>query len=124
MVKDPDKKQVILKSILISIIAQLLNIICMFCIGQASGENNLKLVHYFFLSPIASMLNSIPIGPGGLGSGEVFIEWLFMLFGSQNGGEIIAVIHIIFILFSVIGFTIYIKEKKDFEDIKTTILDK
>ena len=38
--------------------------------------------------------------------------------------HIIYVIHIIFILFSVIGFTIYIKEKKDFEDIKTSILEK
>jgi uncharacterized membrane protein YbhN (UPF0104 family) len=76
------------------------------------------------LCPIASILNSIPIGPGGLGSGEAFAEWLFMLFGSQNGSEIAAILHIIFILFSLIGFTIYIKEKRNVEDFKTTIVEK
>jgi uncharacterized membrane protein YbhN (UPF0104 family) len=60
---------------------------------------------------VALILNAIPIGPGGMGSGEAFVESLFMLFGSRNGGEITAVFHIVVILFSVIGFFIYIKGK-------------
>jgi hypothetical protein len=46
-----------------------------------------------------------------MGSGEAFVESLFMLFGSRNGGEVIAVLHIALLLFGVIGFFLYIKGK-------------
>ena len=36
---------------------------------------------------------------------------LFSWFGSENGSEIIAVLHLAFIIFSVIGFSLYVSGK-------------
>jgi len=106
-----EKKQFLLKAIVASFVGQLPIIIGMYFIGRAADETVLRLAHYFFLAPVALILNAIPIGPGGMGSGEAFVESLFMFFGSGNGGEVIAVFHIAVILFSVVGFFLYIKGK-------------
>lgn len=111
-----EKKQVLFKVIFASFVGQLPLIFGMYCIGRAADETVLRLAHYLFLAPVAFILNAIPIGPGGMGSGEAFIESLFMLFGSRNGSEITAVFHIAFILFSVIGFLLYIKGKGRLRD--------
>jgi hypothetical protein len=111
-----EKKQFLFKAILASFVGQLPLIIGMYCIGRAADETVLRLAHYLFLAPVALILNAIPIGPGGMGSGEAFVESLFMLFGSINGSEVIAVFHIAFILFSVIGFLLYIKGKERLRD--------
>ena len=111
-----EKKQFLFKAIVTSFLGQLPLIIGMYCIGRAADETVLRLTHYLFLAPVALILNAIPIGPGGMGSGEALVESLFMLFGSINGSEVIAVFHIAFILFSVIGFLLYIKGKERLRD--------
>ena len=111
-----EKKQFLFKAILASFVGQLPLIIGMYCIGRAADETVLRLAHYLFLAPVALILNAIPIGPGGMGSGEALVESLFMLFGSINGSEVIAVFHIAIILFSVIGFLLYIKGKERLRD--------
>ncbi len=106
-----EKKQFLFKAILASFVGQLPLIIGMYCIGRAADETVLRLAHYLFLTPVALILNAIPIGPGGMGSGEAFVESLFMLFGSRNGSEVTAVFHIALVLFSVIGFLLYARGK-------------
>jgi len=111
-----EKKQFLFKAILASFVGQLPLIVGMYCIGRAADETVLRLAQYLFLAPVALILNAIPIGPGGMGSGEALVESLFMLFGSINGSEVIAVFHIAIILFSVIGFLLYIKGKERLRD--------
>ena len=114
-----NKKRQLGKAIAISFIGQLPLVITMYCIARAADETALRFAYYFFLSPLAAIMNTIPLGPGGLGSGEALVEALFMLFGSRNGAEITAVGHLIFIFFSIIGFTLYIRGKGEYAD--TTI---
>lgn len=104
------------KAIVVSFIGQLPLVIGMYCIARAADETVLRFAYYFFLSPLSAILNTIPLGPGGLGSGEALVEVLFMLFGSRNGAEITAVGHVIFIFFSIIGFTLYIRGKGEYAD--------
>lgn len=108
------------KAIVVSFIGQLPLVIGMYCIARAADETTLKFAYYFFLSPLSALLNSIPLGPGGLGSGEALVEALFMLFGSIHGAEITAVGHLIFMFFSIIGFTLYIRGKGEYAD--TTLI--
>lgn len=108
------------KTTVVSFIGQLPLVIGMYCIARAGDETVLRFAYYFFLSPLSAILNTIPLGPGGLGSGEALVEALFMLFGSRNGAEITAVGHLIFIFFSIIGFTLYIRGKGEYAD--TTIM--
>lgn len=113
-----ERKGALVKAIMISFLAQLSLIVGMYCIGQAAEETVLLFKHFLFLAPVALILNAIPIGPGGIGSGEALVEWLFMLFGSNNGSEVMAVLHIAFIFFSGIGFTLYIRGKSEFAQIR------
>jgi len=109
-----EKKRTLFKAIVISFAGQLPFIVGMYCIGQTVDESILGFAHYIFLAPLALILNAIPIGPGGMGSGEALVESLFMLFGSRNGSEIMVVFHIALVLISLIGFMIYIKGKREF----------
>lgn len=108
-----DKKRALVKTIVVSFLGQFPLILGMYCIGRAADETVLRLAHYLFLAPIALILNAIPLGPGGMGSGEALVESLFILFGSRNGSEITAVGHIVLILFSIIGFTLYVRGKRE-----------
>ena len=114
-------KKVLLKTISLSFVSQFAFIIAMFCIGSAAMESNIRFQHYLFLSPVSLILNAIPISPGGIGSGEYLVDWLFKSFGSQNGSEIMFILHAIFILVSLAGFIVYIRGRHDFQDIKSKI---
>jgi len=110
-----EKKLTLFKAIVLSFVGQSPLIVGMYCIGRGADETVLGLAHYLFLAPLALILNAIPVGPGGMGSGEALVESLFMLFGSRNGGEVTAVFHMTLVLFSVIGFTLYVRKKGEFD---------
>jgi len=100
----------------VSFVGQFPMIISLYFIGKSAEDTVLELAHYFFLGPITMILNAIPIGPGGLGSGEAFVYTLFKLYGSNNGANITGGFHLILIIFSVIGFSFYIWGKKEIAD--------
>ena len=106
------KKRSVLSAAGVSIVGQFPLILSIYFFGKGAADNVLLFVHYLFLAPIAFTLNAIPLGPGGLGTGEVFVYKLFELFGSVNGANIIAIFHIATIFFSLIGFFLYVFHKK------------
>ncbi|MBU0910616.1 MAG: flippase-like domain-containing protein [Proteobacteria bacterium] len=108
-----EKKHVIFKAVFVSLLGQIPLILGMYFIGRAAGEYRLNVVDYFFLAPVSLILNALPLTPGGLGSGEVFAESLFSIFGSTNGGEILSVFHVAFIVFSLTGFLFYAATRHD-----------
>ena len=108
-----EKKRVLLIAIGFSFVGQFPLILSIYFFGKSADDTALRLAHYFFLGPIAMILNAIPLGPGGLGSGEAFVYTLFKLYGSNNGANITGIFHLLLIIFSVIGFSIYIWGKKE-----------
>lgn len=111
-----EKKRELLIAMGVSFVGQFPMIISLYFIGKSAEDTVLGLAHYFFLGPITMILNAIPIGPGGLGSGEAFVYTLFKLYGSNNGANITGGFHLILIIFSVIGFSFYIWGKKEIAD--------
>lgn len=101
------KKYILFLTTIISIIGQFPLILSFYFFGK-SFENILTFVHYLFLAPIAFLLNTIPLGPGGLGTGEAFVYALFKLFGSMNGANINAVFHIEMIIISIICYILFV----------------
>jgi len=107
--------------ILLSITAQVPMILSNFVLGRAMGENELTLPMYFFLASVGLVINSIPVLPGGLGTGELGYAMLFRAFLSPGGpgstpnpvgAEIIAVWHVLFFGWSLIGLAFYVKRRK------------
>lgn len=103
-----DKKRALLLAMSLSVVVQFPVILSMYFFSKGANDTTLTFTHYLFLAPIAQILNAIPLGPGGLGTGEAFVYILFKLFGSLNGANIMAMFHIAMIIFSVIGFSVYI----------------
>ena len=104
---------------IISIIGQFPLILSFYFFGR-SFENVLSFAHYLFLAPIAFFLNAIPLGPGGLGTGEAFVYALFKLCGSMNGANINAVFHIAIIIIGIFCYFLFIIGNKDRVNIYNT----
>ena len=108
-----DKKRALLLAMSLSIIVQFPLILAMYFFNKGANDTALTFTHYLFCAPIALILNAIPLGPGGLGTGEAFVYALFKLFGSLNGANVMAMFHIAMIILSVIGFLLYILRKSE-----------
>ena len=101
------KKYTLFLTTIISIIGQFPLILSFYFFGK-SFENILTFAHYLFLAPIAFLLNAIPLGPGGLGTGEAFVYALFKLCGSMNGANINAVFHIAIIIIGIFCYFLFV----------------
>ncbi|MBT3250933.1 MAG: flippase-like domain-containing protein [Candidatus Marinimicrobia bacterium] len=115
------KKKSLLITFLLSMLSQGAFVFTLFFIGLSANESNIQIQHYFFLTPISLIMNAVPISPGGIGSGELFADWLFRSFGSSNGSEIMVILHLAFIVVSLFGFMVYIQGKNEFSDIESEI---
>ena len=115
------KKKDLTITFLLSMLSQGAFVLTLFFIGLSANESNISFQHYFFLTPISLIMNAVPISPGGIGSGELFADWLFRSFGSSNGSEIMVILHLAFIVVSLFGFLVYIQGKNEFSDIESEI---
>ena len=58
--------------------------------------------------PIITMINGIPISPGGIGVSEAAGEILYRMMGlGESGSEILAIYHVCFIVTSLLGLPFY-----------------
>jgi uncharacterized membrane protein YbhN (UPF0104 family) len=59
--------------------------------------------------PIITMINGIPISPGGIGVSEAAGEILYRMMGlGDSGSEILAIYHLCFIVTSLLGMPFYL----------------
>ena len=107
-----DHKRALASIILLSFAAQVPMVLFNFVVGKALGDGGLSLAMYFFLASVGLVINSIPVLPGGLGTGELGYAMLFGAFGSPAGAEIIAVWHVLFLGWSIPGLAFYISRRR------------
>lgn len=69
--------------------------------------SDLPLLHHAFVVPVLTMINGIPISPAGLGVGEAAGKVVYGFLGLQNGGEVLALVHIAVLFFSLAGMPFY-----------------
>jgi len=86
-------------------------ILSQYCCGAAVGEEQQSVDSYFFLGSIGVVINAIPLGPMGIGSGEAGYDILFGAFGSEEGkgAALIAMLHIIMFVWNQIGWIFYFR---------------
>ncbi len=74
------------------------------CLGLSIGLKPLS-----FAAPLITMINGIPLSPGGLGVSEAAGEVLLRLVGLQNGGsEILALYHACVLVTALIGLPFWL----------------
>ena len=67
----------------------------------------LPLLHHAFVVPTLTMINGIPVSPAGLGVGEAAGKVVYGFLGLRNGGEVLALVHIAVLSFSLSGMPFY-----------------
>ncbi|MBI2267470.1 MAG: flippase-like domain-containing protein, partial [Armatimonadetes bacterium] len=92
----------------LSLFAQLLSYVCMYCLALALDINSVGIAEYVFILPLCNLVNAVPLTPGGFGVGEAGFRALFLLFGSARGAELALLYHLEFFLLSVgVGGLVY-----------------
>ncbi len=84
-------------------------LIGIYYISAMSLQIDLPLQIHGFVVPTLTLINGLPISPAGVGVGEVAGEFLYRLLGVKRGGaDILAMVHITVIGFSVCGAPFYL----------------
>lgn len=110
-----DNKGTLACALALSAAAQIPMVLVILLVGKALGDGGLSIGAYFFLAPVGLVINVIPISPGGVGTTEGALEFLFGAFGSTIGAEAAALWHVLFFGWSLIGMVLYIKGKKAYD---------
>ena len=110
-----DKKRALAFILAVSVTAQVPMALGIFTLGRCVGDGDPGLAAYFFLAPVGLVVNTVPISPGGLGTGEAAWEVLFGAFGSGAGAEVAAWWHVLFIGWSLVGMVFYLKGKRAYD---------
>lgn len=84
-----------------------LGIVLLYWFFARALEIGLPFTGHAFVVPILTMINGIPISPAGLGVGEAAGDYVYRLLGVANGGEILALVHICVLSFSLAGMPFY-----------------
>jgi len=107
-----DKKGALAFVLALSAVAQAPMVLATFVLGKALGDGGLPLAAYFVVTPLGLVINSIPLLPGGVGTGEAAFEVLFRSFGSGVGFEVAMWWRVLFLGWSLIGMVFYVIGKK------------
>jgi len=100
--------------VLVSIMAQMPMIACHYALGSML-DNSMGFRPYFYLASVGLVVNSVPLLPGGLGTGEAAYRVLFSALGSYIGAEVAALWHVLFFAWSIIGLLLYLKGKAHYD---------
>ena len=88
------------------------SILFVFFFCALSLSVDLSIAKHGFIVPLLTLINGLPISPGGIGVGEGAASILYGLLDVKNGAEILALYHIIVILIALCGAPFYFTYKK------------
>ncbi|MFC1585513.1 lysylphosphatidylglycerol synthase transmembrane domain-containing protein [Fibrobacterota bacterium] len=87
-------------------------ILLVFIFSALSLNVDLPLIKHGFVVPLLTMINGLPIAPGGIGVGEAAAESLYLLMGVDKGGEILLLWHVFVLGLALAGAPFYFFYKK------------
>jgi hypothetical protein len=96
----------LLPALLITLVVDL-GIVLLYWFSARALEIGLPFTGHAYVVPTLTMINGIPISPAGLGVGEAAGDYIYRLLGVAKGGEILALVHICVLSFSLAGMPFY-----------------
>ena len=101
-------KQQTSNAIILSFSAQIPLYLGLICFASSLEIEALNVLVYIIALPVCLVINAIPLGPGGLGIGEVGFEAVFLIFGSSEGAELAMLFHLVVLIQAIsIGSVVY-----------------
>lgn len=108
--------KLLLISILYGIIGHVLSILIIWIISE-NLQSFIGLFNVLIISPLAFVVNLLPISPGGIGVGEKAFEELFLLYGISGGATVFFISRFFMYLPGIFGLLVFLERKTD-KDVK------
>jgi uncharacterized protein (TIRG00374 family) len=99
----------------LSLFNQFLLVAFVYVIGQAMGVTEIPLSMYFFLVPIGTVVQALPLSPAGIGVGQAAFFFLFNLYlgkESQLGPTAVTMMQLMNFGWGLFGAYYYLRRKK------------
>ena len=107
----------LIAALLVSAVAQTVEIISLLCIAYFLGMLTVPVSHFFVAAPIAWVANILPISPGGLGVGEAAFSQIFQWLQSASTltafGSVFLINRILQIVATLPGLWVYLTYQHD-----------
>jgi glycosyltransferase 2 family protein len=110
----------------VSILVQLLIIGFFIYVSQQMTGDQVPIESLIFLTPLAIVLQALPISPGGVGVGQAALYFLFKLYlghESQVGPTAMTVMQVVQFGFGLIGAILYLRMRPQVSEKNTSIND-
>lgn len=98
-----------------SVVNQLGLVAVVFVVGQAMGMTDIPLGIYFFLVPVGTVVQALPISPAGIGVGQAAFFFLFNMYlgkESQVGPTAVTTIQLISFFWGLFGAYFYLRRSR------------
>ncbi|HVK60888.1 MAG TPA: lysylphosphatidylglycerol synthase transmembrane domain-containing protein, partial [Bdellovibrionales bacterium] len=108
-------KRSLLVAATLSLLGQLLIVLLVYVVGQALGVDQVPLSMYFFLVPVGSVVQALPLSPAGIGVGQAAFYFLFNLylgFESPIGPTAVTLMQVLSFGWGLFGAFFYLRRKK------------
>jgi uncharacterized protein (TIRG00374 family) len=105
----------LLQAVVLSFAAQLLIVAFVYAIGYAMDVSEIPLSGYFFLVPISTVAQAIPIAPAGIGVGQAAAFFLFKLYLGKEiplGPISVTAAQLTMLFWGMAGLYFYLTRKK------------
>lgn len=102
---------VVLKVLGISILIHLTVGFSCIQFANALGETHLSWLSIYLVVPLGLLVTAVPIGPAGVGTGNLAFMYFFKLIGSNRGADVFSLFAFFQILFSSFGGIVYFRFK-------------
>lgn len=100
-------------SLLLSLLATGLGLMTMLVLARVVGVTGPAAL-LLVLLPIGSLVNTIPLTPGGLGVGEVAMDRLFALAGLSGGAVTLVSWRLVLLVPAAVGLGLYLQGRSDY----------
>jgi len=104
-------------TLLLSIIGNIIGIEVLVLCSQALDFHP-ELLKALFAVPIAFLINSMPITPGGIGVGEGAVQAVYQALGYQTGAESMLIMRVVLIASGLPGLFFFLRGKLTLSQIK------
>jgi uncharacterized membrane protein YbhN (UPF0104 family) len=97
----------------LSLAATMLGVASMVLLARATGSTGSAQIMLVLL-PVGSLINAIPLTPGGLGVGEVAMDRLFALAQLTGGATVLMSWRLLLLVPASVGLLLYVQGRADF----------
>lgn len=122
-IKDSTKKfmniRLLLSSLFLGFLGHLMTILIIWIVSENLNAS-IGLLNALIITPLAFVVNLLPISPGGIGVGEKAFQELFLVYGIAGGATVFFISRFFMYLPGLLGLYVFLQKKTTDTDMSQT----